>query len=136
MAPPFTIESLDNLGPTDGGGDDSLWRVVISDPSHEHERFLFAFPDRGGTPTEAQMRERIVARAASFENDRGAVDSSASARPLTRPDTRNVARYSSAASTSSEAPPYDAAMRLRAVLDACQEDRARDLASDPVGRPD
>jgi hypothetical protein len=93
VAPPFKIVSVENTGPTDNSGDDSLWVVWISEPGREAERFLFTRAARFGVPSGAAMRKLIEWRADPFENDRGAIEQFREreiAHPLDHPTRRAI----------------------------------------------
>lgn len=93
MAPPFEIDSIENTGPTDNSGDDSLWVVWIREPGREPERFLFSLAARLGVPPDGAMRELIVRQADGFENDRNAIEQFREreiAHPLDHPTRRAI----------------------------------------------
>jgi hypothetical protein len=74
MAPPFEIKSVENTGPTDNSGDDSLWVVQLTGPGREREEFRFCVLRRHGIPTPEELRAMIQQRASSFSNYESALD--------------------------------------------------------------
>ncbi len=73
MAPPFKIQSVEDTGPTDNSGDDSLWVAWIAEPGRAPERLLFSLAARFGPVTAEHMCELIGRQAQLFANDRGAL---------------------------------------------------------------
>ncbi len=74
MAPPFEIQSVRNTGPTDRGGDDSLWLVTLSESEERTETLGFAVSASKGVPTADEVEQMVVAMANGFDNDRSALD--------------------------------------------------------------
>ena len=72
MAPNFEIKSIRDTGPTDGGGDDTLYVVKIADEGGEPETVRFSVAREG--PSDEGLRDLIERRAAAFANDRGALE--------------------------------------------------------------
>ena len=74
MPPPFTIENVENTGPADNSGDDSLWVACLSEPGGKQQRFRFCVLLRYGVPSPDELRAMIEQRASGFANDTSAVD--------------------------------------------------------------
>jgi hypothetical protein len=63
-----------NTGPTDNGGDDTLFVVDLSDPGGPSGRFKFSVASRLGVPSSAELEQMIRRLTDRFRNDRGVVE--------------------------------------------------------------
>jgi len=74
VAPRFRITDLRSSGPTDNGGDDTLWLADLSEDGRTAERFRFSLSRRHGVPSKGRMVSLIRALASQFANEASALE--------------------------------------------------------------
>ena len=74
MPPAFVIENVENTGPTDNSGDDSLWVVSLSESGRPAESFRFCVLRREGVPNAQELSGMIDSQASGFANAVSALD--------------------------------------------------------------